>query len=249
MARSTKPRKSASLAGPRAQTAGRTGQTPRAARAIQSRPGRRRRLRLSAGWVALGVIVLIAVAAVGFVVFGSSLGQQAGNQGQYPYSVGTPGPSAQAPAIQLTATDSSRFDLTAWRGKTVLLYFQEGVGCQPCWDQLKDIQSNFSQLQALGIQQVVTITGDPLDALQQKASLEGITTPVLADPGLTVSRAYSANQYGMMGSSADGHTFIVVGPDGVIQWRADYGGPPKYTMYLPVANLVADLQQGLKKRS
>jgi peroxiredoxin Q/BCP len=36
-----------------------------------------------------------------------------------------------------------------------------------------------------------------------------------------------------------------VGPDGEIRWRADYGGSPNYTMYVPVANLVADLRAGL----
>jgi hypothetical protein len=56
---------------------------------------------------------------------------------------------------------------------------------------------------------------------------------VLSDPGLAVSQQYHANSYGMMGASRDGHTFILVGPDGVIRWRADYGGPPKYTMFLP----------------
>ena len=47
-----------------------------------------------------------------------------------------PGPGAQAPPIQLSATDGSRFDLAAWRGKQVLLYFEEGVGCEPCWTHL-----------------------------------------------------------------------------------------------------------------
>ena len=88
-----------------------------------------------------------------------------------------------------------------------------------------------------------------MDALKQKVSLEGIASPVLSDPGLRVSGTYSANQYGMMGAGADGHTFIVVGPDGVIRWRADYGGPPKYTMYLPVSSLVADMRYGMAKSS
>ena len=45
----------------------------------------------------------------------------------------------------------------------------------------------------------------------------------------------------MMDTSADGHTFILVGPDGHIRWRADYGGAPNYTMYVPVDRLLADL--------
>ena len=84
--------------------------------------------------------------------------------------------------------------------------------------------------------------------VQQKVALEGIKTPVLPDPGLVVSKSYSANQSGMMGAGADGHSFIVVGPDGTIKWRADYGGAPKYTMYVPVEKLAADMRQGMKQR-
>ena len=131
----------------------------------------------------------------------------------------------------------------------MLLYFQEGLSCQPCWDQLKDIQSNMSAFQALGINQIVSITTDPLNALQQKVSDEGLSLPVLSDQNLAVSQAYTTNSYGMMGNSRDGHTFIVVGPDGLIRWRADYGGSPNYTMYVPVSNLVADIRAGLNGKS
>jgi peroxiredoxin Q/BCP len=76
---------------------------------------------------------------------------------------------------------------------------------------------------------------------------EGLTIPVLSDPNLSVSKAYTANLYGMMGPGCDGHSFLVVGPDGRIEWRADYGGAPNYTMYLPVPNLLADIQVGLQR--
>ena len=101
--------------------------------------------------------------------------------------------------------------------------------------------------QALGINEIVSITTDPLSALKQKVADEGITLPVLSDPSLAVSQAYSTNSYGMMGTSRDGHSFIVVGPDGTIKWRADYGGAPNYTMYVPVPNLLADIRAGLAK--
>ena len=80
-----------------------------------------------------------------------------------------------------------------------------------------------------------------MDALRQKAADEHVTIPVLSDAALSVSKAYNANRYGMMGTSADGHTFILVGPDGRIRWRADYGGAPNYTMFVPVDRLLADL--------
>jgi cytochrome c-type biogenesis protein len=44
--------------------------------------------------------------------------------------------------------------------------------------------------------------------------------------GPAVSTSYHANSFGMMRDSRDGHTFIVVGPEGTILWRADYGGSP-----------------------
>ena len=78
---------------------------------------------------------------------------------------------------------------------------------------------------------------------------EGISTPVLSDPNLAVSKTYDTNSYGMMGGSTNGHTFIVVGPDGEIKWRADYGGAPDYTMYVPAPDLLADMRVGLEKEA
>ena len=208
----------------------------------------RRRRGLRPGIIAL-IVAGVAIIVLGVIFFLNNQGGSSAGTGQYAFQVGNPGPGAAAPEIKLPATDGSTFDLAAMRGKTVLLYFQEGLTCQPCWDQLKDIQTNLSQFKALGIDQIVSITTDPLNSLQQKVSDEGITIPVLSDTQLVASNAYTANGYGMMGNSRDGHTFIVVGPDGTIKWRADYGGAPKYTMYVPISNLVADIRAGLKGTS
>jgi peroxiredoxin len=159
----------------------------------------------------------------------------------YTYQVGAPGPGQPAPAVHLTATDGSTFDLGHENGKTVLLYFQEGVGCEPCWNQITDIQRLRASFAAAHVDEIVSITTDPMDALRQKVADEHVTIPVLSDPGLDVSKTYNANRYGMMGMGADGHTFVLVGPDGRIRWRADYGGAPNYTMYVPVDRLLADL--------
>jgi len=209
-------------------------------------PSRKKRgLRIGA---AAAVAVGMAVMALGAIYFfGNQPGSPPGGQaGKYPYQVGSPGPGKDAPPIQLPSTQGGTFDLSSMRGKTVLLYFQEGITCQPCWDQLMDVETHEGKFKAFGIDQVVSVTTDPLDALKQKTDDEGIFAPVLSDPNLTVSKSYDANKYGMMGTSRDGHTFIVVGPDGKIKWRADYGGAPKYTMYVPVDDLLSDMRQGLK---
>jgi peroxiredoxin Q/BCP len=206
--------------------------------------------------IVAAVAIGVAVVALGAIFLLSDTGGRPsdrssddGPAGNYAYQVGNPGPGEEAPPIKLPSTDGSTFDLASLRGQTVLLYFQEGVMCQPCWDQLKDMEAQSDEFKALGIDKTVSITNDPLDALKQKVGDEGISTPLLSDPGLVVSKTYDANSYGMMGKSRNGHTFIVVGPDGKIRWRADYGGAPDYTMYVPVPNLLADMRAGLQKGS
>lgn len=205
----------------------------------------RRVLVLSAG---LAVLVALVVA-----IFWIHAQQEAGRggafgqlAGKYRFQVGDPGPGQLAPPIRLMSTDGNVFELSGMRGKSVLLYFQEGVTCQPCWDQAKDLATHSDQLRALGVDSVVTIASDPVDVMRRVAKDMSLSYPVLSDPDLAVSSAYHANDYGMMGRSRDGHSFVLVGPDGRIRWRADYGGAPDYTMYLPVPNLIADMRQGMR---
>jgi len=168
----------------------------------------------------------------------------------YPYAVGSPGPGDPAPPLRLPSTSGGTFDLASYHGKAqVLLYFQEGLTCQPCWDQLQAIQKDLPKFRALGVGLIVSITTDPVDQIQQKVKDEGITIPVLADVGASYSSpsAWGTNRYQMqMMGERNGHSFILVGKNGRIRWRADYGGAPKYTMFVPDDRLLADLRQGMK---
>jgi peroxiredoxin Q/BCP len=220
---------------------GAPGRKP-AGRSAHAQAQARRRLLVRLG---LGA----AAASLGlFAIFASRGGGGSGGGGPR-FDVGKPGPGVEAPPIRLASTTGGTYDLQADRGKTVLLYFQEGVGCQPCWDQIRDIEKNMEPFKALGIDKMVTITVDDLGRLRQKLADEGLKTPGLSDSELSLGRSYNANQYGMMGTSTYGHTFIVVGPDGRIRWRADYGGKPDYTMYVKPAALLDDMRAGLKGQS
>jgi peroxiredoxin len=202
--------------------------------------------------VLVGGIAVLAVIGL-FVVYVSSRGSDDGGDGAtagagsgLKFAVGEPGPGEAAPPLRLPSTAGGTFDLAEQRGERVLLYFQEGVMCQPCWDQMSDIEAHWSDFRdEFAIDQMVAITSDPLDVLADKLSLEGIRSPALSDPGVEVSQTYSANLYGMMGTSMNGHSFVLVGADGTIEWRADYGGKPDHTMYVPVDGLLADMRQGL----
>lgn len=194
----------------------------------------------TSGWRFKRVIAITAVAvvALGAIYWGNTRPAA----GKYKFQVGQPAVGQAAPPIKL-----GTFNLGGLRGQSVLLYFQEGLMCEPCWDQIKEVESHANDFKALGIDQIVSITTDPADLLAKKTATLKLRTPVLSDPDLAVSKSYGANKYGMMGEDRDGHSFVLVGPDGQIQWRADYGGEPDYTMFLPAKNLVADIRRGLGK--
>ena len=208
---------------------------------------RKKRVRTALTWTG----VLAGAAAVLALVFLTNPAQRANNAqgGSYPFEVGDPGPGAQAPDFTLAGTGGETFTLSEARGESVLLFFQEGLGCQPCWDNMKDIEARMGEFKALGIDRMLTITTDPLRYTQEKVDAEGLRFPVLADETAEVSGTYDMPRYGMhaMANAQPGHSFVLVGEDGNITWRADYGGAPNYTMFVPVEDMLADLRVALKE--
>ena len=232
---------------------------PRAQRVPADDAGRRRITDASqrgsrmspAVWIVLAVIVIAGGMYAATRGPTSSSGAGAGTSGlrgsgQYIYQIGEPGPGKEALPLDLPSTAGGTFDLASYRGKgAVLLYFQEGLTCQPCWDQLKGIQADAAKFQAMGIVAIVSVTTDPLDLVRRKVQDEGITIPVLSDTGARTSTAWRTNRYQMQGmGERNGHTFILVGADGKIRWRADYGGSPNYTMYVPTDTLLTQMKEG-----
>ena len=195
------------------------------------------------------VWVAVAAFAVGILFYSFQAGRETVTTAGAGYVVGDPGPGEQAPDFRLQASNGETVELADYEGQSVLLHFQEGIGCQPCWDQIRDLEQQDAAVRAAGIDEVLSITTSPLDLVTRKVKDDRLSTPVASDPDLQVSEAYDANKYGMMGAMANGHSFVLVGPDGKIDWRADYGGEPKYTMYLPVDKLLADLAAGTKGTS
>ena len=201
-----------------------------------------KRRRLS--WLLSAAAAVVALVVL-YAVFSTSPAKNTSSSGTS-YDVGSPGSGKTAPAFTLAASTGKQVSLSDFRGKDVLLYFQEGLTCQPCWDQLTALEKSAAKVRAAGVDEIVSITTDPADLITRKTKDMSLTTPVLSDPDLKVSQQYGANQYGMMGTSRDGHSFLLVGPDGTIRWRADYGGAPDYTMYVAVDKLLADLKAGVR---
>jgi peroxiredoxin len=196
------------------------------------------------GWIT-GLLITGIVLAGLYSVFASANAPTtaaAGTAKQSTYDVGTPGIGQVAPGFTLADNSGGQVSLADYTGKSVLLFFQEGLACEPCWTQITSLEMDAAKLQAAGIDAVVSITTDPAQQIARKTTDMGLKTPVLSDPDLVTSKKYQANEFGMMGTSTDGHSFILVGPDGTITWRADYGGAPKYTMFVPVDQLLLDLK-------
>lgn len=194
-------------------------------------------------WV-LGAAAFLIVTIVGVAVVNTfSAGPSAGS---VDYDVGDPGVGEMAPDFTLPSATGGSYQLSEQRGKTVLLYFHEGLMCAPCWQQVVDVQADLAEFTALGIDEVVAISIDPLASQAQHAEQVGVRLPALADEDKTVSQRYNALSYGMMQGTMPGHTFVLVGPDGAIRWRADYGGAPDYTMYVPNPTLLAELRSVLE---
>lgn len=223
--------------------------TPKAARrrarleeaaAVTRRQERRRQLR---NWLAAGLAVTLVIAGL-YAIFRTQADSNAAASQPGDYQVGSPGPGDPAPDFTLPDTTGKDVRFSELRGRSVLLYFHEGLGCQPCWDQIRDLERESTRLQAAGVDELVSITNAPTDLLARKMRDDGLRSRALADPDLTVIREFDANKYGMMGDTTAGHSFILVGPDGQILWRADYGGAPNYTMYLPVDKILADMEAG-----
>lgn len=195
---------------------------------------------LKAGLVVAGAVALLALG------FGLNRPDGSSEAGQYPFMVGLPGPGNPAPDFTLPAGGGGSFTLSSARGQGVLLYFHEGGGCASCWVQLRDLEKSAPQLKQVGIDRVVSITTEPLDVQTQRAAHERTAIPLLSDATVQVSTAYTTNNYGMMNDRHNGHSFVLVDAQGIIRWRADYGGAPRYTMYVPMPNLLADIRQGLE---
>lgn len=105
--------------------------------------------------------------------------------------------------------------------------------------QVVDLHSD-KAFQRLGVE-LLSISPDSLDAWRQGATEFGITSPVLSDEGNRVARAYGVMQWAMP-TGEPGHTFILVGKNGLISWVRDYGAQQNGgLMYVVPKEIVAEV--------
>jgi peroxiredoxin len=198
------------------------------------RKARRQKLMRHAG---IGIAAGIAVVLVGLAI-------SLNGSGAARSDATTKGPAAgrEAPSFSLTNVVSGKpVTLASLRGHKTLLFFSEGVNCQPCMVQAADLQKS-GLLQKDGIRLVSVTTDQPAD-LAAAAEQYGITTPLLSDPTTSMSKAYGMLSHGgMQMPGEDGHAFMLLDPSGKVLWHEAYE-----SMYVAPDQLMADMSSRVNR--
>ncbi|MEK6941294.1 MAG: peroxiredoxin family protein [archaeon] len=165
----------------------------------------------------------------------------------------------KAPDFSLPMVGGGEFKLSEFEGKkNVLLYFQEGIMCPPCWTQEVDLEKQQAQFDALDTQ-IVMITVDPPDALAQAKAQYGIKNTLLYDNGLGASAKYDVLLDSMHPGERPGHVFVLVDKEGIIRWRYSayqpsssmgdhHSGGGSGTMYVPVDFVMGNVKNALPSK-
>lgn len=146
--------------------------------------------------------------------------------------MGSPAPDFAA----LDVVSGKELALADLEGKPALLFFSEGAACDACMVQAQKLEADRA-FRETGIQ-LVSVTTDPEPILRQVAANYEIDTPLLSDPGREVSEAYGMLGRGGMGHpDTNGHAFMLIDENGVVQWERAYA-----EMFVPTGELVAELE-------
>ncbi len=130
------------------------------------------------------------------------------------------GAQGAAPAFTLPSTSGTSVSISSFLGRNVLLYFNEGVGCDACFYQMTEIEKDADGFAAAGIE-VVPIVANPVSDVVPELQRFGITTPYLSDADTSVSQAYGMIGHGMH-ANLPGHGFVLVDAAGRIRWTQEY---------------------------
>ncbi len=141
-----------------------------------------------------------------------------------------------APDFTLPASDGSTVSLADFRGGPVVLYFNEGAGCDSCLLQMAEIEKDpaFAET-GITVLPIVMNTAEQINTDRQRL---GVQAPFLLDDG-TVSAAYDTLGKGMH-EGLPGHGFVLVDADGNQLWHGNYP-----SMWLAPADLLKEVTSRL----
>lgn len=195
------------------------------------------------------IVIIITLLLVAGIFVASSKSKGTGN------TVSSSTIGAAASDFTLQSTTGEDISLSDYAGKNnVLLYFQEGVMCPPCWTQMVDFEKQISNFEKYDVK-ILTITTDRLYQSKNYVAQVGTTLPVLADEDRSVSRMYDALKDSMHPGQQPGHLFVLINKDGKIVWRysaysssgsvSDHHSSGSGRMYVPVDEVLDAIGRSL----
>ena len=130
----------------------------------------------------------------------------------------------QAPDFSLESIDGKIIKLSDYRGKNVILFFNEGTMCYPaCWNQIAELGNDerFNTNDVVAFSLVVDQKSDWEKIVKKTPGFSN--AKILFDPARTVSSAYDilSLQSSMHPGSYPGHTYFIIDREGVIQYTLD----------------------------
>lgn len=140
-----------------------------------------------------------------------------GNKVFNPLPAGT-----KAPSFSLSSTEGKVISLSDYQGKNVFIFFNEGVMCDICWQEISKMEKSkvdFDKLNAV----ILPISVDDAATWKPVIEMQKIITPILIDSDRKVSAAYHVlGTPSSMHSDRPGHTYIHIDPQGNVHSSADF---------------------------
>ena len=156
-----------------------------------------------------------------------------GNKKFEPLAEGT-----DAPDFNLPSTSGTTISLADYKGKDVLLFFNEGVMCSPCWQEVSRLERYKADFDNLNTA-IIPISVDDQQTWDPILKEEKITTPILIDADRKVTSLYKAlGTPSSMHDDKAGHTYVHINSDGKIHSSADFPD-----MNVPTNDLIQHIQQ------
>lgn len=196
--------------------------------------------------IIIGVFLTTVIAVVGGALF---LSKNSGQISAAKANIGSP-----APNFTLPATTDQNISLSDFKDKkNVLIYFHEGLTCDPCMQQVPELEKTLDEFDKMNVA-VLAVSGvDSIDQLKQSLDRLSIKKiPLISYATANTEIDYDLTRFSMGMGKRAGHTFVLVGTDGTIKWRKDYwpglghmvaGG----TMFVNPSEIVNEVKKTLNR--
>ncbi|WP_209325589.1 peroxiredoxin [Brevibacterium renqingii] len=128
-----------------------------------------------------------------------------------------------APDFSLADAEGTTFSKADFAGRKVILYFYPKAATPGCTTEACDFRDNLSSLAAAGFE-VLGVSPDDAESIRAFAADEGLTFPLLSDPGAEVAKAYGSFGEKTIGDRTFEGTLrstFVIAEDGTLD-RAEY---------------------------